>query len=240
MLEPGSHDFALTIATESFDEYIFGEETQTQSLQTTSYSLFYEHAASKKASIVLSIPYLEIDEVNRGLQDGNLFIKYRHEQKASKTGEWSVFSAWGLTAPLSNYPKDTDNPIGVGALGLNARLLAQHNFNSGLFIQLQSGLDFRLLDVPQTSIPILFRTGFGAQHYFIEGWVEWYNTLDNGVDQSITGGSGSDWIRLGGTLYIPIVDSLGIVGNYARILDGKNIGLSNRYGAGIVYRLSKK
>ena len=242
MLEAGTHDFAISYAYESFEEYIFGEEKRSQSLETVSYNLFYEHGLSSKSALVLSVPYLEIDETNRGLQDGSLFFKYRHKYQEKDKGDFSLISAWGLTTPLSNYPKDTDTPIGVGAPTLGGRLVAQYNFNSGLFLHAQSGLDFRLLDVPQVSVPILLRAGYGAKHYFVEGWVEWFNTLENGVDQNVTGGSGSDWLRIGGTLYVPVpgIQGLGVVGNFAQIVNGKNIGLSSRYGAGLVYRLKRK
>ncbi|MCB9293513.1 MAG: hypothetical protein H6559_10370 [Lewinellaceae bacterium] len=52
----------------------------------------------------------------------------------------------------------------------------------------------------------------------------------------MSGGSGSQWLRIGGTLYVPVIVSIGLVFGGARILSGRNIGLSTRWNAGVVYR----
>jgi len=243
MLDKGTHDFAINIATEHFDTYIFGEEKRNQSLTAQSVSLFYEHGLSSRASIVFTAPYLHIDEVNSGLQDGSLFVKIRtrrSEVGKAKSGRLNTITAVGITTPLSGYPTDTESPIGAGAFSFQGRYVIQYNSNYGFFAHLQTGLDFRLVETLQTAMPVLLRAGFGAKHYFLEGWLEWYNTFNNGVDENITGGSGSDWWRVGGSLYVPVYSGLGIVGGFAKIFDGNNIGLSDRYHVGLVYRLTPK
>jgi hypothetical protein len=237
MLEKGTHDFAVSVATDHFDTYVFGEEERAQSLTTQSLSLYYEYGLSSKASLVFTAPYLCIDETNAGLQDGSLFVKIRNRHTQTTVGHLNFITALGITTPLSGYTTDTNTPIGNGAFSFQGRYGVQYNSNDGYFIQLQSGLDFRLLETLQTSMPVLLRTGFGARHYFVEGWLEWFNTFSNGVDQNISGRTGSDWWRVGGSFYVPVYSGLGIVGGYAKIFAGKNIGLSSRFHAGLVYRL---
>lgn len=240
MLEKGTHDFAVNAATENFDTYIFGDEEEARDYEAQSLSIYYEYGFSNKSSVVFTAPYISIDEGNQGLQDGSLFFKFRNKHADTPAGKLSIITALGISAPLSSYPTDTDNPIGFGAPSFQGRLVAQHNFSSGAFVHLQSGVDFRLLDQIQTSIPILLRGGYGTQYYFVEAWAEWFDTLRNGIDQNVTGGSGSDWLRLGGTVYVPVYKGLGLVGGVAYIVAGKNIGLSNRYHLGAVYRLKKQ
>ncbi|TXB61834.1 hypothetical protein [Phaeodactylibacter luteus] len=233
----GTLDIALGYATESFDEYLFGNTPEARSLTTQSYNLFTEYSFNKRGALVASIPYLIIDEQNRGLQDGSFFLKYLNGQQRKSKGLLSTITAVGITAPLSSYPTATENPIGVGAFMFQGRIALQYQADYGFFAHVQTGADFRFLSPLQTAIPILARAGFGGRWYFAEVWSEWYNTLNNGTDQSVTGGSGSDWARVGATLYLPIWEGLGIAGNAAWIVSGENIGLSRRYGLSLVYRL---
>ncbi|MCI4647697.1 hypothetical protein [Phaeodactylibacter sp.] len=232
----GTLDIAPGYGYEHFDEYRFGDETRAQELTTISYNLFAEYSMSDHGSVVINLPYLYINENINGVQDGSVFIKIRNGLRQFSSGKLNTITAVGLTTPLSAYPTTVDTPIGYGAVQFQGRLALQYNSNYGFFFHVQSGADFRFLSPLQTSIPILVRTGFGSAYYFVEGWVEWYNTLNNAVDQQVTGGAGSDWTRLGGTLYVPVYKGLGLAGNLAFIVGGRNIGLSSRYGFSLVYR----
>jgi hypothetical protein len=236
----GTLDLAPGYGHEHFDEYLFGTEPEPQSLTTRSYNLFAEYSMTDHGSLVLNIPYLYINENINGVQDGSIFIKIRNGLRKFSSGRLNTITAVGLSVPLSAYPTTVETPLGYGAVQFQGRLALQYNTNYGFFFHVQSGADFRFLSPLQTSIPVLVRAGFGSTYYFIEGWVEWYNTLNNAVDQQITGGSGSDWTRLGATLYIPVYHGLGIAGNLAYIVDGRNIGLSSRYGFSLVYRLQSR
>lgn len=232
----GVTDIALGYSTESFSRYVFGDEQRDARLTTESMNLFVEHGFTDTLSLVANIPYLWIDEENRGLQDGGLFIKYRNQHKQYATGYLNLITSLGLSFPLSGYPRDTDTPIGLRALNFQARFQGQYVSSFGLFFQLQSGVDFQFLEELLPAVPILFRTGFGARRYFAEAWIESYNTINSGADTQVSGGSGSQWLRIGGTLYVPVIAGIGLVFGGARILSGRNIGLSTRWNAGVVYR----
>ncbi|HMQ50400.1 MAG TPA: hypothetical protein PKA00_23420 [Saprospiraceae bacterium] len=228
---------APAYSIEHFSEYLFGAEKMATPLTTKSYSLYVEHGFSDTFALLVNVPYLKIDEVNRGLQDGGIFIKYRNQYQQYLTGNFSAITAIGLSFPLSAYPTNTDNPIGAGAVSFQGRFLMQYNFKSGAFLHAQSGLEFRLLQAIQVSMPVLFRFGYGTKWYFAEGWAEWYNTFGNGIDSNTSGGAGSDWLRVGATLYFPVVKDFGVFIGGAKVLTGRNIGLSNRLNLGVVYRL---
>ncbi|MCO6480641.1 MAG: hypothetical protein J5I94_28630 [Phaeodactylibacter sp.] len=232
----GVTDIAWGYSTESFSSYQFGDEKRSSRLTTESLNLFIEHGFTDTLSLVANIPYLWIDEENRGLQDGGLFIKYRNQYKEYTSGYLNLITSVGLSFPLSGYPKDTETPIGLRAINFQVRFQAQYVSFSGLFFQLQSGLDFQFLEELRPAVPILFRTGYGARRYYVEAWAESYNTLNSGVDTQVSGGSGAQWFRIGGTLYVPLAAGFGIVAGGSRILSGRNIGLSTRWNAGVVYR----
>lgn len=232
----GITDIALGYSTESFNSYLFGDEKRDSRLTTESANLFIEHGFTDTLALVVNIPYLWIDEENRGLQDGGFYLKYRNQHKQYTSGYLNLITSIGLSFPLSGYPKDSETPIGLRAINFQSRFQGQYVSDFGLFFQLQSGVDFQFLQELLPAVPVLFRTGFGARHYFVEAWIESYNTLNSGVDTRISGGSGAQWLRIGGSLYLPVVERLGIVLGSSRILSGRNIGLSTRWNVGVVYR----
>ncbi len=240
MPNPGQTDFAITYSEETFDTYYFGRQKQNIDLHTRSYNFFLEHGLSQRTAIVLTVPYLKIDDINKGLQDGSVFLKYRNFYQAAANGELNLITAVGLTFPLSKYPTDTQNPIGQRATTFSGRFQAQYKFNSGYFVNLQSGFDFRVIPDAQTAIPLLFRMGYGAPWFYIDGWLEYFHTINTGVDTNIGAGSGSRWLRAGGTFFVPVTPYFGAFVGGAWILSGQNIGLSRRWNVGGVLRLGGK
>ena len=236
----GITDVALGYSTESFSSYLFGDEKQDSRLTTESMNLFLEHGFTDTLSLVVNIPYLWIDPENRGLQDAGLYVKYRNQYKKYASGYLNLITSIGLSFPISAYPKDTDTPIGQRAINFQGRFQGQYVSDFGLFFQLQSGVDFQFLEELLPAVPILFRTGFGARRYFVEAWIESYNTIHGGVDTQISGGAGSQWLLIGVSLYLPLISNIGIVVGSSRILTGRNIGLSTRWNAGVVYRWDRR
>lgn len=233
-------DVAVSYSSESYSTYLFGEEKTTLANTIQSYSLFIERGISDSFSLVLSLPYLWIDEENRGLQDANLFIKYRNEHKSFSKGELSFITAVGLSFPASAYPNQTETPIGERATVFQGRFLAQYKFHMGLFLHVQSGINFRLIPTAQSSIPVLFRMGFGGRRFYVDGWLEYLSTFNAGVDDQIFGGAGSKWVKIGGTLYYPITPLFGAFVGASQTLSGKNIGLASRWNTGMVYKFRPK
>lgn len=235
----GNLDLAVTYGYDSYDIYLFGDERQSQDLVTQSASLFVEYGSSERFSLLLNIPYIWIDKSNQGLQDGSFYLKFQNLHQRKKSGSLSLITAIGLTFPLSNYNIDTETPIGQKNTVFNARLNMQYGGDKGFFFSLQSGLDFQLIPDALASLPTLFRVGYGGRWIYLDAWMENVYTFNAGVDDRIQGGSGSNWWRVGGTVYVPILPQLGAVANVAHFLSGRNIGLSTRWGAGLVIKIGK-
>jgi len=233
-------DVAFSYSTESYSKYLFGEEESTLSNTVQSLNLFVERGISDSFSVVLSLPYLWIDKENKGLQDANVFIKYRNEKKYFEKGNLSFITAIGISFPTSSYAKDTETPIGERATVFQGRFLGQYNFDIGLFLHLQTGINFRLIPTAQSSMPILFKVGFGGRKLYVDGWIEFLNTFNAGVDDQIFGGAGSKWTKIGGTIYYPITPRWGTFVGASRTVSGKNVGLASRWNTGMVYKLMPK
>ena len=230
-------DLAISYSNESYNSYFFGEEEQRIANEISAVSLFLEHGFNDSFSLVVTVPYLWIDEVNRGIQDGIIAIKYRNEHKKFKKSSLNMITAVGLSFPMSGYPRDTENPIGIRATTFQGRFLMQHHFHSGFFYHIQSGIDFRLIPSPQSSMPILLRAGFGSTKFFVEGWLEIFNTFNAGVDTQLLDGAGSSWSKIGGTFFYPLTPNIGAFLGAAYILSGENIGKAIRFNTGFTYKV---
>ena len=233
-------DLALNYGFDSFDTYLFGNERQNISTTTEWLSLYVEHGLTDTLSIVFTAPYVRIENGEQGLQDASLYLKYQNQKIQFEKGTLRFVSAAGISLPLSGYTLDALRPIGERATVLHGRFLAQYSFHFGLFFQLQSGVDFRVSPQSQGAIPLLLRSGFGTNRFYLETWVEFRRTLNAGVDDQIRGGSGSNWIKVGGSLYLPLTPFLGLNAGGSYFLSGRNVGLSTLVFGGIILKRNWK
>lgn len=234
----GNTDIALAYSYESFDEFFFGANKESSNtIITRSVNLFIEHGFEDSISVVVNLPFLWIDDVNSGLQDGSIFLKYRNKRVQDEKRSLDLITAVGLSLPLSSYPVDTETPIGLRATVFQGRFLAQYKFNFGFFLHLQTGVDFRISPTSQTSIPVLARIGLGSRKWYIDFWAEYYHTFNSFAVNQFTTGEGSRWLRAGGTLFYNISSTYGVFIGGAQIFGGRNIGLASRLNIGIAYKL---
>lgn len=239
-------DFALSFNQESYGTYAFGKERRDEKNSIQSASLFLEHGFSDSISLVLSIPYLRTpscencDDYNQGIQDAIVALKYRFSKTKKDNGYLKSFTAIGLSFPASNYSDSLARPIGARNTSFLGRYYAQKDFNNGLFLQFQTGVDVRFIPSALTSLPLMTKFGFAGRKIFLEGFAEYFYTFSGGTDTQISGGSGSIWLKVGGTLYYSIQPNFGVYVKASFIPDGENIGLSSTYGFGAAYRLKWK
>lgn len=232
----GNTDFALSYSYESYSEYFFGKQLENRENSNHTASLFIEHAFQDYLDLVVSVPYIYTDEMNSGLQDAILAIKFRNKKRDLKNGSLSTITATGLSFPLSNYPIDTEQPIGIRATTFQLRLLMQYQSYSGFFAMIQTGYDLRIAPSLQNAVPVIFRAGFGASKFYVDAYLDFFNTFNAGVDNTIFAGEGSVWWKIGGTFYYPFSPKFGLFVGASRYLTGQNIGLGTRVNVGVVYK----
>lgn len=228
-------DFALTYSYESYDKYYFGKEIQNISVQTKSASLFVAHGLNNNLNLILSIPYMSNNGGIGKLQDAIISMKYRGKKIDFDNSSLSRISAFGFSFPISNYSTEVNYPIGQRATSFQLRHLYQYEI-SGYFIHLQSGFDFRFIPSAQFSIPFIFRTGYAHSKFYVDSWLEYFHTMNSGIDQNISAGEGSSFLKIGGTLYVPIKPFLGVFVGGAHFLTGRNIGKASRINIGLVLK----
>ena len=236
---PGQWDLAYSYSRESFSTFFDenGERTD-RALLARSHNFFLEHGLNQRSSLVISAPYIHNDRTNQGLQDGGLWLKYRNERNEQPQGAHNVLTAVGLSFPLSGYANDNPLAIGRRASTFHGRLVWQYEASYGWFLHLQSGIDFQFAPVAQAALPILVRGGVGTSWFYADAWLERYQSLDGQANgPQLTAGTGSTWTRVGGTLYFPLRAWVGVLGGLTYVIDGKNIGYSQRWHVGVVFRL---
>jgi hypothetical protein len=234
----GNTDIALTYSWEQYNQYYFGEEIQDIEVTTQTMNAYLTSGLNSQLDLVVSIPYMWTDSLNRNFQDAVVAIKYRNKRVEASKGAFNMITGVGMSFPLGAYSVETDRPIGVRATAFQPRLIAQYESYSGWFIHLQSGFDFRILPDQQFGWPLILRTGYAGSRIYADWWLDYFNTFNAGVDQQVSGGSGAVWLKTGGTVFKPLASYLGLFVGGAFILDGRNIGKSYRINAGMVWRFS--
>lgn len=237
MPQKGQWDIATTYSQEDYSEFYNGEgETEQRALTQKSYNFYLEHGFDEKTSLVITAPYIEHDDENKGLQDASIWVKYRNDRIKKESGTVNFITSFGLSVPLSKYA--TDNPAAIGnrASTVHGRFLMQFDANYGWFFQVQSGLDFQFSPDAVAAFPLLLKGGIGTKWFYFDLWFEHFQALNAQNDQQ-TVGTGSTWNKLGTTLYVPIKPWLGAFVGGATVLSGKNIGAGSRLNLGLVFRI---
>jgi len=231
-------DIALTYSYENYNQYWFGDVKEDRELTTESMSFFLAHGFNKYVNLIVSVPYIW-SETESSLQDAILAVKFRNKLTTYDRGQLSKISSIGFSFPLSDYDIDAENPIGEKAVTFMLRHLYQYQSNDGWFVHLQSGFDFRLVPLTKFAIPVIFRFGFAAEKFYVDGWFDILHTLNSGVNQTIVAGEGSRFLKIGGTFYYGINSHFGVFVGGAHFLTGRNIGQASRLNVGVVYKRFK-
>lgn len=226
-------DVALTYSYESYDQYWFGGELQDRSLTSETASLFIAHGLGKRFNLIVSIPYMWT-ETESSFQDAILAFKFYNDQKEYSHGRLSKITGIGFSFPIADYDVDVENPIGEKAVNFVLRHLYQYQSNEGWFVQLQSGIEFRVVPIAKLGIPVVARAGWGGEKIYVDAWLDYFHTFNSGINQSINAGEGSQFTKIGGTIYYAITPHFGVFVGAAQFLSGKNIGKATRLNLGVV------
>ncbi len=236
----GETDFALSYGYEHYEKYYLGNMLQDTFNRTyQSVNLFVAYGFEKNLGFVASIPFMWSDKENRGFQDGQFFIKYRALEKKMKKGRLDYMLAGGITTAISGYKvsPESSNPIGERPTIIEFRTLAQHHFNSGFFVMAKTGVSLKIRPNTQTAIPNLIRAGYAHSRFYTDFWLEGVFSIGAKANEVPLGQEGSTFIKFGGTFYYPIGKYFGAFINGAYTAWGRNIGISPRFGTGVVFKI---
>lgn len=206
-------------------------------------NLYYAYGLNDDLDAQVSIPYLISDD-NKDFQDISVFFKYRILQKELSTGSLQLSLGAGVSTPLGNYTVGGLNDLGQRATILDARAVIHYQCNKNWFYTLQSGFSYKLEEVPN-SIPFVLKIGKASQNWYYDVFYDYQYSF--GGDDYL--GSprpqnfrefGVDYHKVGGTVFTPISDNLGIYGSYSYILAGRNTFQGPSYGVGLTYNFKRK
>lgn len=218
-----------------------------------SFSIYGNYGVTDKLDLIVNVPFVQTigsgnPEVLSGLgftnqregaQDLTAFAKYEF----AKFGSISLQGAAGITTPLSNYAVEPslNSIISIGnqATTYNGILVGHFMDSRGFFITGQAGYSFRTTEVPDAVLSEL-KIGFAANRFYIAGQVG-NQTSTGGVDILRQGFTGSfpatkvNYTRVGGTIYTPLDENLGLSISGGGIVDGRNVAKSYYGSVGVTY-----
>ena len=238
MKPAGETDIVLSYTHEHYDTYFFGNNEQYISNTTRTTSLFLAKGLKRKdLNLIVSLPYMSINNMNGGIQDAIIGLKKTASVKSR--GDWTQrnMAALGVSLPASNYDTSVSNPIGQKAVSFQPRGIVQFDHKSGAFFMFQSGADVRMFPDFQFGVPIISKVGFAASAVYFDLWVDYFHTFEQGVDLSIGAGQGSTWLKAGFNLYAPVFKNIGLIAGGGNYFIGRNIGLSWHLKGGVVYSI---
>jgi hypothetical protein len=144
MMEKGAFCVGPMYSYSSWKNYWEGKlKRDNQNLGTVSTQMFGimgNYGLNRKINLLFSLPYVRTKATAgtlhglEGVQDLNLFIKWKAYQKKFGDGRLTFFGIGGVSLPLSNYPADfLPLSIGLRSKTASARVMVDYE-QRGLFI----------------------------------------------------------------------------------------------------------
>lgn len=251
----GNGSVVLSYSWEQYDEFYFADDRRDApppwggQITTQSASLYGTVGLSDDIDIIFNLPYINaqgdgvdtVDQSVGGLQDASLFIKWRPILVETGGGNLSFAAALGVATPFSDYEADQVLSIGNQATRGDLRLLTHFIANSGIFAELQAGYSLRSDDVPNATM-LNAKVGYAGANFYLDLWSETQISDSDAPDISEAPFSQTrvNYTQIGATVFVPVASGLGIAANFGQYVSGRNVGLSTRFGAGLVYNFSRQ
>lgn len=246
----GNLEIGLGYSLEKGNQFYAGPNLINASRNIVAYTGFAIYGITNKLDVQLNIPYINMNKGNEtDFQDGSLYLKYNLLKKDNKYGNFNLLGAVGFYSPLSNYQTQGGSAIGQLNTAFDGRLILQQNFNSGLFVGIQGGYFVKSKPTPN-AYSVALRAGYASSKIYFDAWFEYQSAL-GGTDYRGTGdltptaatggfkGLGFSYTKVGGTVFYPLNNYLGVYAGGAYTLNGRNIVKGTRISAGIVFKLLK-
>lgn len=232
----GNLDIAISGTYQHSNRFYAGTNLFNYQRKVTSFGLFAEYGILKRWDVIANIPL-----VNYQFQDAAVFTKFELIRKKVGKGTISVIPAVGVSFPLSNYQTESGQAIGQQATQIQPRLVVQHAFGNGMFVQVQSGYNYAL-DPVTSSIPFSIKWGVSFDKNYVDVWCDHQTGFGNKDYQgNVPFGSLRELVvsynRIGGVFYRQLNKRIGVFGNLAYTLNGRNTSKSVSVGGGMVLKL---
>ena len=238
---------------ERFDSFYSGRDLvdppeDLGSITTQSVNLYIAGGVTDFLDVVVNLPFIwafgegAVPPPDQGdLQDLSLFAKARpfHERTSLLgRGTFSIITAAGVQIPIVDYVENAAVSVGTGTTNLDGRLVAQYQWQFGLFASVQSGFLWRSSEAPSI-VPVVAKLGYGARFLFAQVFFEHQEALrGTDVGEGSFPSNGVSFTRVGIDGYVPLFGGLGLSAGFAGILDGRNVGRAYRVSGGLNYSIA--
>lgn len=230
------------------------------------FSLYAKYGITDRLSAVVNLPFISADNTSGGvdpvngqnsvsdLQDISIALKLNAHKFNFKKADLNIIT--GVTAIIpTGYEPNGILSIGSGAFGIDVTAGLHLNTKTGFFSTLLAAYNLRgdadnnLTPGGKFGVPNAFVTtgkiGYASDFIYVEAWADILNS-EEGVDIGGPGFRGNfpetnvDYSRVGLTVYKNVMPKLGVSLGFGKVLDGRNVGESTTFSAGLTYNVSLK
>ena len=236
--EAGAGSAVLGLGFEDTQNYYIGRDRSDLGRNAYYASIFGAYGITDHLNANISLPYIISDD-RRDFQDISILLKYRVFQYLMEESQLEFSLAGGISTPVSNYQLGGLNDIGQQATILETRGMVHYKNVKGWFGTLQSGFSFKLAETPN-SIPFTFKAGKASEKWYYDLYYDFQHSF-GGIDYRGTPRPqnfkqfGSDFHKVGGTVYTSFKNSFGAYVSLAYVISGRNVFAGPSYGLGLVY-----
>ncbi|HWB24128.1 MAG TPA: hypothetical protein VG738_01555 [Chitinophagaceae bacterium] len=220
----------------------------------------------KNVTILAGLPYVQTHATagtlhgQKGLQDVNLWIKWKAYQASIGRGTFSVFAAGGLTFPSTNYIADfLPLSIGLHSTNLSGRLIADYGIGK-FFVTVSGTYTYRnnitidrtayytteLHNTNEVQMPDMameqLRAGYRSKWLRIEAVADNMNTLGGfDIRRNDMPFPSNKMNSTDAGLFVKYtfkkLPALSLSADGSYVITGRNVGQTTMFGAGVSYVL---
>ena len=226
-------------------------------------SLYAKYGITDRLSVVLSVPYISADNdsgladpVNgensiSGVQDISVALKYTTASFDLKGNNLDFITGLTANIPTNDYEPNGILSLGSGALAIDVTTGLHYKAKSGFFSTVLASYSFRgdadnnlLPEGGDFGVPNAFllnsKVGYASDFIYVEAWASLQNSEEGrDISDADFGGrfpeTNVDYTKVGITLYKNIIPQIGLSLGYGKVIDGRNVGQSTTYSAGLTY-----
>lgn len=255
----GNLDIAIGTNFEANPKYYAGTNLINLQRNILSANAFFAYGITNKLDVNVSIPYVNVNGVEGGIQDPAIFFKYQlfsfgayhvetglNQDGLRMRSEPRVFVsiAGGFSSNITDYQTGGGSALGQQAKTIDIRPVIHIKLDPSAFITLQGGYNYKFDPVPH-AIPFAAKIGVAKANWYADLWYDGQYGI-GGFDYqgAIKPPSfrqlGVSYHKVGGTFYKPINHQLGWYGGLAYVLAGRNISKGVAANVGVVYKPNLK
>ncbi|MCT4582908.1 MAG: hypothetical protein N4A35_15960 [Flavobacteriales bacterium] len=231
----GNATIVGAFSNENYTKYYAANGLRNLKRGTQAYSFFGVVGVSDRFDVQMSLPFV-VSGPEQSLQDLSIYMKYALLSK----GKTKLLGALGQATPLTNYQTEGLYALGQQASVLDTRLILQQDLGNGLFVMAQSGYSKRSYPTP-SSVPFSAKIGYASSKIYADLWLDYQHAF-GGSDYADGQGLafttlGVGYTRIGGQLYKPFNQHLGLSVGGSYVLAGRNVGKAMVLSAALIYNL---